>query len=184
MKNLHFKPFSLFFIVLISIAIWILLLWNHFNGGIPSHHILANENLPKISNAWGAILMPVLTWLAVNRVGARENIKDKSIREIPLKVIITFFTSLFIGLSIATSFTLAISGLPLVLLQLVLAASLFFPIYRAEGLLGFVLGITYTFGAVLPTGVGLILCVIGYLVYNLVRPVFIKLINLVLKKVP
>jgi hypothetical protein len=52
----------------------------------------------------------------------------------------------------------------------ILLIALFYPIYRAECLLGFVLGMTFTFGAVLPTGIGSILASIGFLTFNLVEP--------------
>jgi len=62
--------------------------------------------------------------------------------------------------------------------------ALFFPIYRAECFLGFVIGMTFTFGAVLPTGVGIIIALIGALLYLYVRTgiIFIvrKIIPLVL----
>ncbi|HSF52731.1 MAG TPA: hypothetical protein VLA71_03215, partial [Algoriphagus sp.] len=51
----------------------------------------------------------------------------------------------------------------------VLLAALFLPIYRAECLLGFVFGMTYTFGAVLPTLVGSILALIGAAIYLFIR---------------
>jgi hypothetical protein len=66
-------------------------------------------------------------------------------------------------------FTLGNEGMSGYLLMSVLLISLFFPVYRAECLLGFVIGMTYTFGAILPTGIGSILAAIGFLIYNLIR---------------
>ena len=54
-----------------------------------------------------------------------------------------------------------------------LLLSLFLPIYRAEYILGFVIGMTYTFGAVLPTGLGCILAIICAVIYLLVRPIIL-----------
>jgi Na+-transporting NADH:ubiquinone oxidoreductase subunit NqrB len=50
-----------------------------------------------------------------------------------------------------------------------LPLSFFFPIYRAECLLGFVLVMTYTFGAILPTGIGSFLILIGMWIYLFLR---------------
>ena len=183
MKNLSLKQFNLVFLLLVSMAIWVLLLWNHFNGGIPRHHILADENLPQISNAWGAVLIPVLVWLTSKRVEVRENLRNKSVKDIPRKVIVKFLAGLLFGTGIALFFTLGVSAIPKILILLILITSLFSPIYRAESLLGFVLGMTYTFGAVLPTGVGAILCLIGFLIYNLIRPALLMMINFLREKV-
>ena len=35
-----------------AIAIWSWLAWNHYHGGVPRHHILADKDLPEISNLW------------------------------------------------------------------------------------------------------------------------------------
>jgi hypothetical protein len=38
---------------------------------VPSHHILANKDLPTISNGWGALLLPLLTWFLLYRIQKR-----------------------------------------------------------------------------------------------------------------
>ena len=43
------------------------------------------------------------------------------------------------------------------------------PIYRAEYLLGFVLGMAYTFGGVLPSVVGSILALVALLIHRYIR---------------
>ena len=48
--------------------------------------------------------------------------------------------------------------------------AMFFPIYRAECLLGFVIGMTFTFGGVLPTVFGSILVLVSVTLYKYVRP--------------
>lgn len=53
--------------------------------------------------------------------------------------------------------------------------SLFIPIYRAEYLLGFVLGMTYTFGVVIPTGTGLLLILIFAGLNKVVRLLIISI---------
>jgi hypothetical protein len=175
----------LYLTALISFAIWALLLWNHFNGGVPSHHILAREDLPEISNWWGGVLLPLLTLFLSYRVEKRltqqQNPNSQSAK-IPKNVIIGFFSSLAYGLTLATFFSFGNTEMPGYMLMGIFAISLFFPIYRAECLLGFVIGMTYTFGAVLPTGIGSILVLIGAVIYLGIRPailfVFSKARNL------
>ena len=47
--------------------------------------------------------------------------------------------------------------------------ALIIPIYRAEFFLGFVIGMAYSFGVVLPTLIGIVLALSGALLYLYVR---------------
>jgi hypothetical protein len=53
--------------------------------------------------------------------------------------------------------------------------ALFLPIYRAESVLGFVLGMTFAFGSVLPILFGSIVALLSALLYQYVRPVIVRL---------
>ena len=81
MNEKSFFKTRLYSTVLVTVAIWALLAWDHFHGGVPSHHILAREDLPEISNWWGGVLLPLLTWFLLYRVEKRlvrngvENLK-------------------------------------------------------------------------------------------------------------
>ena len=52
--------FKISFLVtgIITMAIWSVLVWNYYHGGVPRHHILHREDLPAISNWWGGLLPP------------------------------------------------------------------------------------------------------------------------------
>ena len=76
MNNTTFLKIRIYITFIISIGICGLLAWNYFHGGIPRHHILAREDLPEISNAWGAIILPLLTWFVGFRVQKRENLES------------------------------------------------------------------------------------------------------------
>lgn len=170
----------LYFTVFISISIWALLLWNHFNGGVPSHHILAREDLPEISNWWGALLLPLLTLFLSYRVEKRltkVNKVQSPRTNLPKSAIIGFFIALLFGITLSSFFSFGNTEIPGYMLMAVLGISLFFPIYRAECLLGFVIGMTYTFGAVLPTGIGSILALIGAVIYLGVRPLILFVVS-------
>lgn len=159
--------FRIYFTLAVTSLIWTLLLWNHFHGGVPSHHILANEELPSVSNWWGAILLPLLTWFLLVRINRRIKIQNEIISNSTIfrKVIFGFAGALFFGMLLSLFFILDKTDVCGYMILSLLPMSLFVPIYRSEYLLGFVLGMTYTFGAVLPTGIGLIIVVIASLIY-------------------
>lgn len=175
LENMFLKT-RLYVTVIVTIAILSLLLWNHFNGGVPSHHILAREDLPEISNWWGAVLLPLLTLLLTYRVEKRltgQNKVQSPLTNIPKSVTIGFFLALLFGITLSSFFSLGNTEVPGYMLMGALGTALFFPIYRAECLLGFVIGMTYTFGAVLPTGIGSILALIGAVIYLGIRPLIL-----------
>lgn len=159
----------------VTIAIWSLLLWNHFHGGIPSHHLLARKDLPEFSNAWGGLLLPLLTWFLLYRIQKRAEKNDKT------KILYAFLSALTFGILLATSFTLGFK-IEKYMLMSVFPLALLLPIYRSEYLLGFVLGMTFTFGGVLPILIGSILILISAVLYLLVRRGILYVISRVVVK--
>ena len=180
-----FLKTRLYFTLIITFAIWALLAWEHFHGGVPSHHILAREDLPEISNWWGAILLPFLALFLSFRTEKRITKKHSSqtpVTKIPSSVPFGFFGAMFYGITLASFFAFGNTEMPGYMLIGTFVISFIFPIYRAECILGFVIGMAYTFGAVLPTGIGSILALIGAFIYLVIRPlllfVALKLKNL------
>jgi hypothetical protein len=157
----------------VSLAIWMLLAWNYFHGGVPSHHILANKDLPQISNAWGALVLPLLTWLLLYRVQQSMLLPKAAgthTRSAAGSKLLGFGVALLFGATLAACFSF---GYPEACGYMVLALfplALFVPIYGAQFLLGFVLGMTFTFGAILPAVFGALLCMAGFLLYQYIRP--------------
>lgn len=171
MTKKQFFQIRLYFTGFATLAIGGLLTWNHFNGGVPSHHVLADETLPLISNWWGGLVIPVLTWFLTYRIqtriycpGNREPFKQVK------KSLVGFVGALVFGILLAGFFSIGNRDMPGNMILGLLPLALFLPIYRAEYLLGFVFGMTYTFGAVLPTGIGTILALIAAGIYLFVRP--------------
>ena len=81
---------------------------------------------------------------------------------------------LILGILIAVSFT---NGYNLFLdnvLYVFLVLSMIFPIYYSEFILGFILGMTYTFGAILPTIFILIIAAFGFLLYKFIRLLILR----------
>ena len=177
MNEKMFFKIRLYFTFLITIAIWSLLAWYHYHGGVPSHHILAREDLPEISNWWGGLLLPLLTWFLLYRVQKRLDSQTNKNSEFFKEVLFGFLAALLFGALLSIFFTLRYSEIPGYMLIGLLILAFFLPIYRAECLLGFVIGMTYTFGAILPTGIGSILALIGVVFYKYIRTAAIFVVS-------
>jgi hypothetical protein len=83
-----------------------------------------------------------------------------------------------LGISVVYKFELFLSNVPLILFSI----ALFFPTYKAEYFLGFVLGLTYFIGGVLPVVVGSIFLLLSAVVYLLIRRLILRLVKMMLKK--
>jgi hypothetical protein len=151
-----------------------LLFWEHFHGGVPSHHILQQKDLPEISNWWGAILIPMLSWVLIGRIESRIFKQGAFTQNQKIKIIGLFLTGLILGFLIVFSFTnnyqFFLENVPYIFLLL----SLLIPIYYAEFILGFILAMVYTFGAVLPTIFILLFASLGYLIHKFIRPLILR----------
>lgn len=161
MKSLSFR---LYFTGAVTIAIWAILVWNHFNGGVSSHHLLHRKDLPEISNWWSGLLIPLLTLFLTYRAQKRMDQHN---------IMIGFLAALLYGIALSLTFNLGYSSLTSYLFRGVILLALFFPIYRAESLLGFVLGMTTTFGAVLSTAAGILLVIFGLVLHLYIRRVIL-----------
>ena len=171
-ENGLFK-FRICFTIFVLVGIWSLLAWSYYHGGVPSHHILADESLPAFSNWWGGLLLPLLTWFLLYRLHKRimrYKQRDLKAANYQHQIFYGFAGALFFGILLSVFFTFAYTDMAGYLILLILSLALFFPIYRVECLLGFVIGMTFTFGGVLPTGIGSILLAISAVLYLLVRP--------------
>lgn len=153
-----------------------LLIWQHIHGGVPSHHVLQQKDLPEISNWWGALLLPVLTWILWGRIEKRLNKQGPStqLANQNTKIIGLLLLGLILGILVAVSFTFDYNFFLDNILYIFFVLGLFLPLYYAEFILGFILGMTYTFGAVLPTIFILIIAGFGFLLYRLLRPLMLK----------
>ncbi len=124
------------------------LAWEHLHGGVVSHHLLANPDLPAISNWFGLLLIPALTWFLVGRIERR--IASGAPGSSRAAIVAGFAAALVYGASLALALASKFGSIDMVFFAL-FAIGLVVPIYRAQFVLGFVLGMTFTFGAVLPT---------------------------------
>lgn len=175
-EKMFFKT-RLYFTGIVTIAIWALLAWNYSHGGVPSHHILDNEDLPVISNWWGGFLLPLLTWFLLYRIQKRlihKNNEQSKTSKPSISILYGFIGALLFGMLLSAFFTFGYPDICGYMVLGLLLLALFFPLYRAECILGFVIGMTYTFGAVLPTAVGSLLALLGAVLYLYVRPLILN----------
>jgi MFS family permease len=179
----------LYFTGVVSVTIWVLLVWDYYHDGVPNHHLLAQEDLPSFSNWWGGLLLPLLTWFLLYRIQKRigsDKEKKSLLLNISTHILYGFVGALLFGIVLSIFFTLRNEEVPFYMMMSLFAAALFLPIYRAECFLGFVIGMTFTFGGVLPIVIGSILALLGAMLYLLIRPAILfvssKLINLVTTK--
>ncbi|MDQ6769716.1 MAG: hypothetical protein M3Z54_06985 [Gemmatimonadota bacterium] len=155
------------------------LTWEHFHGGVVSHHILHRSDMPAISNWWGVLLLPALTWFLTGRIQKRLALDSAGKGT---TVVLGFVGSLLYGILLAVSFTNHFESIASYLFQGMLLLAILLPVYRAECVLGFVLGMAFTFGAVLPTVAGSIIGAVSAVMHLAIRPGLVRLWNSLKRK--
>lgn len=181
MTKHQFFKISIYFTLGITTVLDTLLLYQYFSDGIPSHHFLARKEMPLVSNAWGIVTIPAFTWFLVWRIAKRIFNQTDTI-EFPKNVLAAFSVSLVfgvaLGLSIQYGFKTFTGNVPIILFTL----ALFFRTYRAECFLGFVLGLTYFVGGVLPIVVGSVFLALSAITYLYIRSFALWIVALIFKK--
>lgn len=123
--------------------------WEAWHGGIVSHHLMQRADLPGLSNAWGLLILPALAAWAAERLPRRPaRTRDW------MPVALGFALPLLLGAVLSLGFSLQLQALTEIVFFTLLLLALLLPAYRPESLLGFVLGMSWTFGAALPTLIG------------------------------
>lgn len=140
--------------------------WEHTHGGVRSHHLLARADLPSVSNWWGLLVLPVLGWLASRSASRRAALDSRA----TTRSVAAFAGSLLVGAALSASFTMGYESASSAIFLAALAAGLVLPTYRAEYIFGFVCGMTFVLGAVLPTIAASIGAAISAVAHLLVRP--------------
>lgn len=170
----------LYFTALVMLGEWAHLAWQHFNGGVVSHHILNSAELPAISNWWGVVVLPAITWFLVGRIRKRAALnsgqKDSTSRA-PVGIVVGFVGSLTFGIALSVAFTNDYATISSALFFGALVLAMFLPVYRAECVLGFILGMAFTFGAVLPTVIGSLIAAVSAFFNFYVHPALAWLVN-------
>jgi hypothetical protein len=173
MSEQHFSRWRTGLTAVVFLAELAHLAWEHFNGGVLSHHILNSSDLPAISNWWGVVVLPVLTWILAGRVQKRLALQsggNAGTARFPKRVFVGLVGALLFGILLSVAFTNNFETIAATLFLGMFVLALFLPVYRAECVLGFVLGMTFTFGVVIPLVLGSILAVVSAVAQLYVRP--------------
>ena len=122
--------------------------------------------------------MPTLTWFLLSRIEKRLDKKISHTQQTNNAISTVFWlflTGLVFGILLSTSFTNEYKPFLDNVLYIIIVLSFIIPVYYSEFILGFILGMTYTFGAIIPTVFILIVAVIGLVAYRIVRPIVLSL---------
>lgn len=168
------------FVAALTVAYLSLLAWQHFNGGVPGHSFLARDDMPVISNWWGVLAVPLITTLLTGRIQARLKLigTDHSASDAALRAMsLAFGGALLYGAVMALMFASDRSEVTSLLFQALPVVGFILPVYRAEYVLGFVLGLTYTFGPVLPLVIATGVALVSALLHAVLRPLFARLLT-------
>ena len=150
----------------VSLLIWCHLAWDYFHGGIPTHFLFHDKDLPGIPNWWGGLVLPIFTWFLLFRIHKRIDNSEISLRSESLrKVILRFFAAALVAIAISVCFMNGIEVTDYIMGSLFVLAFIF-PLYKSEYLLGWVLGSTFSFGAMIPIGFGSILALLFFIFYK------------------
>jgi hypothetical protein len=176
MTRKTFLKITLYFTTVITLTILALLFWDYFHDGVPGHNLLKRKDLPKISNWWGAISLPLATYISLKRIEKRINFNaDFSNQSFIKQHLLPFLIALLYGIFIVIFSSTGNSQISYSMFLILFAVALFIPIYKSEYFLGFILGLSYTFGGALPVIIGLVLITVFYLLFKFIRPIFIFL---------
>lgn len=159
-----------------TIATVALLLWEYTHDGVPTHYLLASDDMPGLSNWGGLILIPAFSWIVSGRIRQDTMVNESTEKR---NILLRGIGFVIIGGIISYSFiTNAESDIPVYVTGVLLILSFFLPIYKAECLIGYVLGSVIIFGTIIPVIAGCVLWTLFYLTYKGPR----KLISLATKK--
>lgn len=151
-----------------------LLAREHLHGGVLSHHLLANPDLPAVSNWWGLLLVPLLTWWTVGRIERRVRLAASGGSARKPAPLLAFLCALAYGAALAALFA---AGSPLVEYVFfgLLALALVVRLWHAECLLGFVLAMNFVAGPILPAMFGAVIALFSWLVHAAGRALWRRL---------
>ena len=173
MKERQFASRRVLLTAVVTLLAMLHLLWEHLHGGVASHHLLNRADLPSISNYWGLLLLPLMSWFVIGRVERRLAAKREhgdGQANAMRSVTVAFLLSVLAGGLLSLAFTLGLGDMAFYTLLGILLAGLMLPVYRAECILGFVMGMTFAFGAILPSLVATVVASISALLHGLVYP--------------
>lgn len=122
------------------------LAWEWSQGGVVSHHLLGDPALPALWNGWGLIVLPAIAWVASARL-VRPSGRGWHLQR---AAVLRLTGAMAAGIATAMAFAFGCGDVAGNLLLAITVSGVVVRAYRVEYLLGFVLGMAYTFGALIP----------------------------------
>lgn len=160
-----------------TFLVWGHIIWDYFHGGIPIHYLLHDDNLPGIPNWLGGIFLPFFSWFLLYRIHKRIDLSEKPEASESLKLVsLRLFLAMLLSILIAVFFTYEIDVIGQIMLGIFILAFIF-PLYKSEFLLGWVVGSSFTFGAIIPISFGSVfalICFVFYKIARLLKGMFVK----------
>lgn len=170
MANRKLDGLQSYVVALAALFAIAMLAWEYTHGGVVSHHFLDRRDMPTVSNWWSLALLPLLGWLAARSARRRTAVDARAL----LKSFAGAFGALVVGVAMSVAFVTGHQQVTGDLFFAALVAGVVWPTYRAEYVFGFVLGMAFVFGAVLPTLFALIGVAISATFHLLARPAFAR----------
>ncbi|WP_105169603.1 hypothetical protein [Pseudoalteromonas sp. T1lg23B] len=167
-------------VIMVTAFAALTLAWEHFNGGVLSHHLLHNPSYPSISNYWSMLILPSLAWFTAHTVIKRiklqhhEGMNAKG--TIPTHTKMGFVIMFCVTALQSIAWVAGQQDLTMYIAVGILVAGLFVPIYRAECILAHVLASSVVFGAVIPLIGIVVLALISALSNLCIKPLIINML--------
>lgn len=180
MREEQFKRLKYGLILLVTLLAGAQIAWEYNHGGVLSHYLLHRKDMPSISNWWSLAILPVLALVCLQLAKSRllgPAIQDAQTALSSRGVYAAFFGMLLVSITQAMAFQLGFEQITKYLAITVLLSGLFLPIYRAEYVLGNVLGAAFTFGAVIPVIGMLVMGTVSVIAHKLLKPLLFKLLG-------
>lgn len=158
--------------IIVTLSVWGHIAWDYFHGGIPTHYVLHDPNMPGIPNWLGGMVLPFFTWFLFYRIHQRIDGKVVPVASEGLRIVVLrFILAMLVALSISVFFTFEVGIIDYIILAL-FGLAFIFPLFKSEYLLGWVLGSTFTFGAIIPIAFGSMLALIFFILFQLRKKTF------------
>lgn len=126
------------------------------DGGVQSHHLLNRPDLPAISNGFGLLTLPA--------IGLAVGLRARRLGRFTRPMWTGLVLSVLYGTALATGFEFGAEGVMQLLFLGLFGVAVLAPVYRAECIAGFVAGMAFTFGGVLPLLVALVFAAVSAIV--------------------
>ena len=134
-------------------------------GGIASHHFLADPSMPAISNAWGLLWLPLLAVLYAPSIRRRAIGSSLRARWRP-GITAGRVGGLTAGFALAAFVIVGPDIDGTWILGSLLTLSLAFPVWRGETVLGFLTGAMVAIGTILPSIFALAFAALSFAVHR------------------